>query len=381
LFSYDSIIVDSAVSFDGRAVTGMLAPGSEVKRWLLWAAAPYALAARFRVKLYEWGWFARRKLPIPVVSIGNLTVGGTGKTPVVIRLAEWLLAEGKRIAILSRGYRRTSRDSQVLVSDGTRLLTGPLEAGDEPYLIARRCPRAVVAVGSDRYKLGRWVLDRFPLDCILLDDGFQHLGLYRDLNVLLLDATDLPGLEAVVPAGRLREPADAAIRADVIVVTRADDSGQVDQVVRRLQGIPAATNPIRVVFRAEGVVSVTTSHVQPPHWCKGKRAVLCSGIAHAGSFRAAAESLGLTVLEEVIYRDHHHYGHEDISRLREKAADTKADMILTTEKDAGKLAVLLTPADSNWWAVRLATEMVVGEQRLRESILRLPHRTPVEVCA
>jgi tetraacyldisaccharide 4'-kinase len=360
---------------------GLSAPGSDVKRWLRWAAVPYALGARFRVKLYDWGWLAPRTLPVPVVSIGNLTVGGTGKTPVVIRLAEWLLAEGKRIAILSRGYRRTSRDAQVLVSDGTGLLVGPLEAGDEPYLIARRCPGAVVAVGPDRYKLGRWVLNRFPLDCILLDDGFQHMALYRDLNVLLVDATDPLGLDAVVPAGRLREPVDAAVRADVIVVTRADDSRQVDQVLRRFPGIPAAADPVRIVFRAEGVVSVTTSQFQPSHWCQGKTAVLCSGIAHAGSFRATAESLGLKVLDEVIYRDHHHYGQEDISRLREKAAGTKADVVLTTEKDAGKLASLLTAADTDWWAVRLATDIVAGEQRLRESLLRLPRRTPVEVCA
>ena len=189
--------------------------------------------ARF---LYDWGWFAQRRLPVPVLSVGNLTLGGTGKTPVVIVLADWLLAQGKRVAILSRGYRRTSADPYLLVSNGERLLVGPNEAGDEPFLMAQRCPKAIVAVGADRYELGDWVLNRFPIDCLVLDDGFQHLGLYRDVNLLLVDATDAEGLAALVPAGRLREPLQAAARATAIVVTRADVPAQVTQVMSQAAG-------------------------------------------------------------------------------------------------------------------------------------------------
>ena len=111
---------------------------------------------------------------------------------MVIELAERLLRDGKRVAVLSRGYRRTARAPMLLVSDGVRLLAGPKEAGDEPYLIARRCPQAVVAVGVDRSRLGQWVLSRFAVDCFLLDDGFQHMGLHRDIDLLLIDATDPP---------------------------------------------------------------------------------------------------------------------------------------------------------------------------------------------
>ncbi len=172
----------------------------------MWAAIPYGVVARLRALLYDRGWFAQRKLPVSVLSVGNLTLGGTGKTPVVIVLVDWLLAQGKRVAILSRGYRRTSTDPYLLVSDGERLLVSPQEAGDEPFLMAQRCPKAIVAVGADRYELGDWVLNRFPVDCLVLDDGFQHLGLYRDVNLLLVDATDAEGLAALVPSGRLREP-------------------------------------------------------------------------------------------------------------------------------------------------------------------------------
>src|SRR5678816_4218563 len=121
----------------------MLNPGAKVRWWLMWAAIPYGMIAWLRALLYAWGWFAPGRLPVSVLSVGNLTLGGTGKTPVVIMLADWLLAQGKRVAILSRGYRRTSTAQYLLVSNGERILAGPQEAGDEPFLMAQRCTKAV----------------------------------------------------------------------------------------------------------------------------------------------------------------------------------------------------------------------------------------------
>ncbi len=347
----------------------MLNPGTTVRWWLIWAAIPYGVVARLRALLYDWGWIAQRRLPVPVLSVGNLTLGGTGKTPVVIALTGWLLAEGKRVAILSRGYRRTSTDPYLLVSDGERLLVGPSEAGDEPFLMAQRCPKAIVAVGADRYRLGAWVLDRFPIDCVVLDDGFQHLGLYRDVNLLLVDATDVQGLAAVVPAGRLREPLQAAARATAIVVTRAQIPAQVAEVGRRLQAsLGTMPDPIQAVFRPENLVSVVTGVVQPLSWSKGKTAMLCSGVGHAGSFRSLMEGIGIKILDEVVYVDHHAYTSQDVERLSARATELHADLVVTTEKDACKLAALLQPT-ANWWAVRLATDVAVGEDRLRELVL------------
>ncbi|MEO5956215.1 MAG: tetraacyldisaccharide 4'-kinase, partial [Nitrospiraceae bacterium] len=319
--------------------------------------------------LYYWGWFAQRRLPVPVVSVGNLTLGGTGKTPVVIQLVEWLLAQGTRVAILSRGYRRTSMEPYLLVSNGEQLLVGPNEAGDEPFLMAQRCPRAIVAVGADRYELGCWVLDRFPVDCLILDDGFQHLGLYRDVNLLLVDATDAEGLSALVPAGRLREPLQAAARATAIVVTRADVPSRVTEVCRRLRAaIGPIPDPIQAVFRPESLVSVVSGASQPLSWSKGKAALLCSAVGHAGSFRTLVESIGIKVLDEVVYVDHHAYTSQDVERLRARATALQAELVVTTEKDACKLAALLQPTDT-WWAVRLTTDVTVGEDRLRQVIL------------
>ena len=347
----------------------MLNPGTKVRWWLMWAAIPFWVVARLRVLLYDWGWCDQRRLPVPVLSVGNLTLGGTGKTPVVILVADWLLAQGKRVAILSRGYRRTSTTQYLLVSNGERLLVGPDEAGDEPFLMAQRCPKAIVAVGADRYELGDWVLHRFPIDCLILDDGFQHRGLYRDVNLLLVDATDAAGLSAVVPAGRLREPLRAAARATAIIVTRADVPAQVTEVRRRLQAtLGSMPEPIQAVFRPESLVSVVTGASQPLSWSKGKTALLCSGVGHAGSFRSLVERIGIRILDEVAYVDHHAYTSQDVEQLRAKAAELQAELVVTTEKDACKLAPLLHPTDT-WWAVRLTTHVTVGEDRLRQLVL------------
>ena len=164
------------------------------------------MAVEARIRLYEHGWLTAHRLPRPVISVGNLTVGGTGKTPFVIWLSQYLQSHGKQVGILSRGYRRTKAARFLLVSNGKQVLVNPQEAGDEPFLMAKHCSGVVVAVGSDRYELGKWVLRQASVDCFILDDGFQHLSLHRDVNLLLVDGTDPQGLQKLLPAGRLREP-------------------------------------------------------------------------------------------------------------------------------------------------------------------------------
>jgi tetraacyldisaccharide 4'-kinase len=298
----------------------------------------------------------------------------------VIDIATWLLAEGKRVAVLSRGYRRTSRASMVMVSDGARIHASPQDAGDEPYLIAQRCPQAVVAVGGDRYQLGRWVLNKFRVDCLLLDDGFQHLGLQREVDLLLVDATDYYGLDQVVPAGRLREPLEGARRATAIIFTKADRQSDIDQVVGRLRSVlDPFPMTAQVVFRTAALRSVllTAGQADGPdgQWYKGKTALLVSGIAHAASFKSMVVQLGLTILEELVYADHHPYTNEDIAGLRRRAAERDAELVITTEKDAVKLTPFLTPADTGWWAVRLRTEWTAGYAALRHMIMSKLSRT------
>lgn len=342
--------------------------------WALRALAlPYGAAVRLRNGLYDRGWLAQRRLPCRVISIGNLTVGGTGKTPFVMWVVEQLTAKGLRVAVLSRGYRRRNPSSTVLVSDGTGLQARPDVAGDEPFLIATRCPGAVVAVGPDRYRLGRWVLDRREVDCMVLDDGFQHRGLYRDLDLLLIDATDPEGLRALLPAGRLREPLSSARRASALIVTRANRVPDVGPVVAPIVACTRrAAEPILVRFVADACVQVGSEVSKPLDELAGRKVFLFSGVARPSDFRASVDDLGADVVGELRFPDHHHYATQDLADVKCRAHQAQADCLLTTEKDAVKIAAM--GATDTWmWALRLRTDVLAGQERLQRMLLSGQH--------
>ena len=330
---------------------------------------PYGWVTQCRNRLYDRGWLSQRRLPCRVVSIGNLTVGGTGKTPVTIAVTEALLAAGHRVAVLSRGYRRRSRVTRVLVSDGQKILVGPDEAGDEPFLIAQRCPGAIVAVGADRYQLGRWVLAQHRLDCVVLDDGFQHRALARDVDLLLVDASDQSGLQALVPAGRLREPLSSAARATALLVTRVDLSVGAQPIVSMIQHATGKiVQPILIRFTPRGIIDVSNGSDVRLELVARERVVVFSGIGNAGAFRTSVLSQGLTVVDEVIFPDHHAYSTSDIDCVRARAARVGASVLVTTEKDAVKLQ-RFPSLPMRVWAVRLETQVLDGEERLKQLIL------------
>jgi tetraacyldisaccharide 4'-kinase len=252
----------------------------------------------------------------------------------------------------------------LLVSDGSKTLAGPSEAGDEPFLMAQRCPQAIVAVGADRVALGRWVLEQHPVDCIVLDDGFQHRALHRDVDLVLLDATDVGGLDALLPAGRLREPLHELDRASAVMITRADSRQDVDAIHDRLRAIGGSyEDAIEVVFRPQSVLSIVSGEQQSVEWCRRKKTWLVSGIGNNRSFRRSAESMGIEILGETAFDDHHRYSRSDIERVRSDVQASGSDIVLTTEKDGGKLSPLIT-AGEPWWMLRLGTEIVRGEERL-----------------
>ncbi len=345
-----------------------LQPGQPVRHGLQWIAGVYGLVTRFRLWCYRQGWLSTTRLPCRVVSVGNLTVGGTGKTPIVILLTQWLLAKGQRVAILSRGYKRTSKGPYLLVSNGSQLLAGPAAAGDEPFLIAQRCPQAIVAVGADRVALGRWVLKEHPVDCMILDDGFQHLALHRDVDLVLLDGSDRAGLDALLPAGRLREPLTGLDRASAIIITRAEVRQDVDGMLSYLRDVVRFPLPaIEVVFRPVLLVSIIAGEQQSVGWGLRRKAWLVSGIGNSPSFRRSAESIGVEIVGESAFEDHHHYTPSEIDHIRKAMQGTGSEIVLTTEKDGGKLAALLTPGDP-WWMLRLGTDVVHGEEHLRALI-------------
>jgi tetraacyldisaccharide 4'-kinase len=331
-----------------------------VRSILLPLTLPYGLGVSVRNRLYDAGWLTRTSLPRPVISIGNLTAGGTGKTPFVIWLAERLLARGLRTAVLSRGYRRRGPSVPLLVSVGEGRMVEPDEAGDEPALIADRCPRAIVAVGADRVELGRWVLAQRPVDVFILDDGFQHRALNRDLDLVLIDVSDRAGLSALLPAGRLREPWDALRRADGIIVTRVDLDADVEAVMSVRRRLPAgAPAPAATRFTPQGLIGPDGA-MEPIDRLRKERVVAFSGIGNAASFERLLAGCGAQVAEHVRYPDHHRYSADDVDAIRRRAG---GGHLVTTEKDLVKLRRWLRATDTIR-AIRLGIEFVDGEAQL-----------------
>jgi tetraacyldisaccharide 4'-kinase len=303
-----------------------------------------------------------------VVSVGNLTVGGTGKTPLVIWLARQLQTKGCRVGVLSRGYGRNNTLPFLLISNGQQILLGPSEAGDEPYLMACRLPGVVVAVGANRYEVGRKVLEQLPIDWFILDDGFQHLKLSRDENFLLVDSSNFSPAQQLLPAGRLREPLSAGKRATEIILTRVQDVSQSGSVVSAIeQAMEEKINPILTKFTVTFFEEVRTQQSVLPREMVRKKAILFCGIGNPKSFQASVAECGLHILETCIFQDHYVYQNSDWISLQGKAKHSGADMILTTEKDAVKVKQFVQ-RDEFLWVVHISVEVISGEERLEHKL-------------
>ncbi|MCA9421570.1 MAG: tetraacyldisaccharide 4'-kinase [Nitrospira sp.] len=337
--------------------------------WALrWCAVPYGAVAQWRRTAYQRGWFPQQRLPRPVISVGNLTVGGTGKTPFVMWLATRLHEQGKQVAILSRGYGRKGSGVKKLVSDGVSLTGDWRSVGDEPMLMAQKCPWAIVAVGADRYRLGQWVLEQAPCDCFLLDDGFQHLSLYRDLDLLLFDATDIEGLNGVVPAGRMREPLAAAKWATTIVFSRTERQVSLESLQNQIeQSVGKSIVPLRLETAPGRFTHLATGKIQQAEAFKKTPFLLFSGIGNPASFRSTVVSCGLTVGAEVRYPDHFAYSEKNVEALRLKMRGAGLDLAITTEKDALKMQEYLKPEDP-FWTLDVQVRMTQGEAQLCEQL-------------
>jgi tetraacyldisaccharide 4'-kinase len=300
-------------------------------------SAAYGRVARLRRSWYARHPDARRRLDRPVVSVGNLVVGGSGKTPLVAAIARLLLAAGERPAILSRGYgRRRVVDGVLVVSDGTRVLQPVTCSGDEPLMLARQLPGVPVLVAPDRFLAGRVAERQLDATVLLLDDGFQHLQLARDVDLLLVDAADLA--EPVLPSGRLREPLDAASAADAVLV--AGDPAQAAAVA----GWLGLSRSFAVVPRYGTLRIVPGGEVMSGR----PRVFATSGIARPGRFSDALRAEGWDVAGEMRFADHYWYTRRDLDRIHGAARRVGAEVVVTTEKDAVRMEGLLAAGDMPW---------------------------------
>ncbi|MBI5491481.1 MAG: tetraacyldisaccharide 4'-kinase [Deltaproteobacteria bacterium] len=284
----------------------------------------YSSGLRLRSLLYRSGFRRTKRLPCRVISVGNLTVGGTGKTPVTIHIAEFLKKNNARPVILSRGYKGSSKGVTV-VSDGKGILAEPKEAGDEPYLMAERLKSVPVITGADRYRAGLYAIDKFSPDVIILDDGFQHIRLERDVNILLVDSTEGFGNGRLLPRGVLREPVEAVRRADLIMVK--DGTGEF------LKGYNLPV--FEFSYRPLALRDMDNAIEAGLNFIAGKKVIAIAGIANPSSFFKSLARLNANVVRTVSFPDHHGYTSPDINGIR--ALSKEAQLIITTEKDGVKL--------------------------------------------
>jgi tetraacyldisaccharide 4'-kinase len=271
----------------------------------------FRLLVQARAKLYESGILATRRLSRPVISVGNLTLGGTGKTPLVIALAEGLRDRGFRPVILSRGYGRTSRGVVIADADWE-------QCGDEPMLMKQRLGNVAVVVGADRYEAGMVAEQKQLGNVFILDDGFQHRHLYRDVDIVTIDPIEWTAGDTLLPAGRWREPKSAISRAHAVCVQETPGAG--------IPKLAAPTFTVQTVI--EGIYR--RGKVVPQEGFKGSQIVAFAGIAKPERFFASLESIGIRPIECVRFADHHHYSAREIEKLG-------GEMLLTTEKDAIRL--------------------------------------------
>ncbi len=298
---------------------------------------PYGWGVRLRILLYDLGLRKPNRLPCPVISVGNITVGGTGKTPLVMALAQGLKGRGVSVAVLTRGYK--GKGSGNLVSDGQTVFLSPGESGDEPYLMAKALGGIPVLVGKDRFTQGQMALQRFHLQGFLLDDGFQHLQLHRDLNILLIDASIGFGDHHLLPRGLLREPLSHLRRADLFLLTKVEALESCQPLEVRLRDIHPPAPVFHSHYEPLGLVG-PGGEWEALETLKGKKILAFSGIANPRYFVSLLKKCGLEVIKEEIFPDHYVYNTKDLAEIAAKSQGL--DWIVTTEKDMVRLNHLNT---------------------------------------
>jgi tetraacyldisaccharide 4'-kinase len=326
--------------------------------------AIFSLGARARLLLYRIGLLRRNRLPCPVISVGNITAGGSGKTPLTAFLAQKLTARGKKVAILTRGYGGSFEAEGGLVTDGSKLRASAADSGDEPFLLALQCPGVAIAAGADRFSAAfRYLLPLKP-DIIILDDGFSHLRLQRDLDLLLIDGERGLGNTMLLPAGPMREPLTSMARADLVIYTKKEPSTSLSRLIENNTTAPK----VFAIFELTGFKSINTGKDIAASDISDGGALAIAGIANPQSCTDSLAATGIAPLDFQAFGDHHNYTEQEIKDLNERAQAAGADYIVVTEKDAVKLAGL-GGVGNNWLGAVLAVRFNESDGKILDRAL------------
>ncbi len=313
----------------------------------------YEVGVRARLGLYRAGALSSRTLPCAVVSVGNITAGGSGKTPLTMYIARYLKKKGVAVAVVSRGYGGSLKGPAV-VSTGEEggILLGAAEAGDEPLLMARRLQGVPVVIGADRFAAGELAIKEFSSEVIILDDGFQHIRLSRDLNILLVDGSVPLVGAALLPAGPLREPVSACRRADMVLVKGVSLHNRDKEMLRAI-----AVMSTGFVYKTKGVRELCGGKSIDMAALKGTPLLAVAGIARPESFFNTLRGLGLNIAGTISYSDHYPYKAEDLRVIRDKMKTCCSEVLITTEKDGVKLSPLLQGGGVEGYALSIDVEL------------------------
>ena len=359
---------------------------ADILRWILHGlAAFYRVIVQIRLALYKNRYFRPRSLGCVVISVGNLTVGGTGKTPVVEMLARALQAGGRRVAILSRGYKSVPRPLVLrlwdgifkkkavfaprVVSDGTSLLLDSRTAGDEPFMLANNLRGVVVLVDPDRVTSGQYAIDSFGADTLLLDDGLQYVRMRHGIEIVLIDSQALFGNEYLLPRGTLREPPENLRRATHIFLTKCMDRNNGDSIAR-IRKYNRTADIIECAHRPRHLRNFVTGEIKPLEFLQGLEIGSICGIAIPESFESALNDLGAKVAVSKFYTDHHRYSVREIENFIRRCGRRGLAAIITTEKDAVRIPRILDPEVPIYY-LRVEIEILAGQETWVRFVERL----------
>ncbi len=361
---------------------------SFVKGLLFIASRFYLRAINIRTWMYDTRIIRNRAIGCLVVSIGNLTCGGTGKTPIVEIFARTLSQKGRKVAVLSRGYR--SRDKRSLleklkkrlfsqkmevpprvVSDGKNLLHDSITAGDEPYMLASNLKNVAVLVDKDRVKSGLYAIDEFGTDVLILDDGFQYLRLKAHINIVLVDSTAPFDNHHVLPRGLMREPIEHILRADYVFLTKSDGSPRLRHLKDFIRKHNHRAEIIECCHKPQYLEEVfDRGHRHPLESLKGLKIASISAIANPASFEGFLEDLGGILVLKRHYADHHRYRQQELIDFINDAKAAGAELIVTTEKDAVRMP-RLDRRDIDIQFLRVEIDILSGKENFDQCISRI----------